>query len=168
MVFMFRDHTNIQKLSVPWEGAASGDSVVVNVNRWILFAIKQDVQEITIRIGESHVAAYEIPHRLLNCKSLRKLEIYMYGNGRYTDIILPKSMNLTQLKVLILEGLSFSNVELRKRLISSCPVLEILTAIDCDLQTDNHRESDVLNEQRILVLSGRKQENDGNGTCYDS
>ncbi|XP_026430839.1 putative F-box/FBD/LRR-repeat protein At1g78760 [Papaver somniferum] len=41
------------------------------------------------------------------------------------------------LKVLCLDGLSISDVESSKRLFSSCPVLETLDMIDCDIQTDN-------------------------------
>lgn len=80
-----------------------------------------------------------IPHRLFNCKSLTKLKISAEGNYRYTNIILPRSMSLPQLKKLYLCGLSISNVESSKRLFSSCPVLEALEMVDCNIQTDNQR-----------------------------
>ncbi|XP_026389360.1 F-box/FBD/LRR-repeat protein At1g78750-like isoform X2 [Papaver somniferum] len=48
-------------------------------------------------------------------------------------------MSLPQLKKLYLCGLSISNVESSKRLFSSCPVLEALEMVDCNIQTDNQR-----------------------------
>ncbi|RZC90476.1 hypothetical protein C5167_029609 [Papaver somniferum] len=44
-------------------------------------------------------------------------------------------MGLPRLKSLYLGGLTISNVELSKRLISSCPALETLHIADCDVRT---------------------------------
>ncbi|XP_026430676.1 putative F-box/FBD/LRR-repeat protein At1g66290 isoform X3 [Papaver somniferum] len=116
---------------------------MMHVNRWIYNAVKYNVQEITMVIEQLQNSAYEIPQRLLNCKSLKKLVIRMFDAARYVDIILPRSMYLPRLKVLLLDGLSFSNLELAKKLLSSCPVLKDLEIINCDIQSDN---------QKILIV----------------
>ncbi|XP_026382463.1 putative F-box/LRR-repeat protein At3g42770 [Papaver somniferum] len=138
-VFIFRQDFDIQRFSVHWEDTAYENTVPVHVNRWSLNAVKYNVQEVRLVITECHDSTYEIPHRLLNCKSLRKLEMEVHGNGRCANIVLPRSMNLPQLNVLSLYGLSISNLDLSKRLIASCPVLERLDIVDCDIQTDNQR-----------------------------
>ncbi|XP_026378935.1 FBD-associated F-box protein At5g60610-like isoform X2 [Papaver somniferum] len=140
MVFIFRDDTNIQKFSVDWENSAFDYTAIMNVNRWSLNAVKHEVQEISIVITQCHISAYEIPHHLLNCKSLRKLGMMMFSNARHADVILPRSMNLPRLKVLSITGLSISNEESSKRLFSSCPVLETLAIQNCDIQTYNGRK----------------------------
>ncbi|KAI3957956.1 hypothetical protein MKW98_020598 [Papaver atlanticum] len=140
MVFIFRcKDIDIQRLCVHWENAAFHDSVAVHVNRWCLHAVEYNVEDLSLLISQRHNSAYEIPHRLMSCKSLKKLEIGMFGRGRYADIILPSSMSLPQLKVMYLNGLSISNAELSKKLFSSCPVLETLAICDCNIQTDNQR-----------------------------
>ncbi|XP_026409956.1 F-box/FBD/LRR-repeat protein At1g78750-like [Papaver somniferum] len=131
-VCLFRGDIDIQRFYVRWK-----DSVTIHVNRWSLAAVKYNVQDISIFISECHNSAYEIPHRLLNCKSLKKLTLYLYGNARYADVILRGSMNLPQLKFLSFTGLSISEVESSKRLFSSCPVLETLHISDCYIRTDN-------------------------------
>ncbi|KAI3958148.1 hypothetical protein MKW98_020790 [Papaver atlanticum] len=141
MVFIFRcQYFDIQRFSVQWERSAYDDMVEMHVNRWSLNAVKYNVQEIIIVIGQLHDSAYEIPHRILNCKSLRKLEMRVWGNARKADIILPSSMSLPQLNELTFIGLSISNVESSKRLFSSCPVLERLWIGDCDIKTDDQRK----------------------------
>ncbi|XP_026441775.1 F-box/LRR-repeat protein At3g58930-like [Papaver somniferum] len=70
MVFLFREDFDIKRFSVHWEKSANDNRVSMDVNRWSLASVKYNVQEITIAVGQCHNSAYEIPHRLLNCKSL--------------------------------------------------------------------------------------------------
>ncbi|KAI3943796.1 hypothetical protein MKW98_004301 [Papaver atlanticum] len=109
------------------------------------------------RVKHALGRAYEIPERLLNCKSLKKLTMYAYGNARYADVILPRSMNLPQLKFLSFTGLSISDVESSKRLFSSCPVLETLKISDCDIRTDNQKNLivDSLSAKKFLYIDYR-------------
>ncbi|XP_026443280.1 FBD-associated F-box protein At4g13985-like [Papaver somniferum] len=142
MVFLYRDDTNIQKFSVDvgWEDSAFDNTMIMNVNRWSLNAVKHNVQEINIVIDELLYSPYEIPRRLLSCKSLRKL-VMKVSSDAFADVILPRSMNLPQLKVLILYGLSVSKEELFDGLLSSCPVLETLEIVDCVMQINDRRNS---------------------------
>lgn len=99
MVFIFRDDTtNIHEFRVNWENSAYDNTVLRNVNRWSLNAVKHNAQEIVISINQCHNSAYVIPHQLLNCKSLRKLVIEVFNTVGYLDLVLPSSMNLPQLK----------------------------------------------------------------------
>ncbi|KAI3897096.1 hypothetical protein MKW98_015792 [Papaver atlanticum] len=142
MVFLYRDDTNIQKFSVDlyWEDSAFYNTMIMNVNRWSLNAVKYNVQEINIVIDEFSFSPYEIPRRLLSCKSLRKLVIKV-SCVAFAYVILPRSMNLPQLKVLILYGLSISKELLFDGLLSSCPVLETLEIVDCVMQINDLRNS---------------------------
>ncbi|XP_026430833.1 F-box/LRR-repeat protein At3g58930-like [Papaver somniferum] len=121
MVFMFRDDTDLQKFSLDWDSEYD-NTVIMNVNRWSLFAVKYNVQEISIVIEEL----------LLNSRTLIKLEIQVFDTDEYVDIILPRSMNSPRLKELFIYRSSVSNLELSKRFFSSCPVLEKLFISGCD------------------------------------
>ncbi|KAI3962417.1 hypothetical protein MKW98_010968 [Papaver atlanticum] len=103
------------------------------------FALLSVMLEMTIKIYKDRHSAYGIPHQLLNCKSLRNLRMQVDGGPYYADIILPKSMDLPRLKFLRLDGFSISNVELSKKLFSSCPFLKTLEIVDCDIGTDDER-----------------------------
>ncbi|KAI3853741.1 hypothetical protein MKW98_025258 [Papaver atlanticum] len=104
-----------------------------NVYRWIVQAVKRNVEEMRLEIRQGHPETLEIPHQLVNCKSLVKLEMQVNFGVRCTDVILPKSMDLPRLKVLWIHGVSIPNEELSKRLFSSCPVLEKLSLHHCDI-----------------------------------
>ncbi|RZC90006.1 hypothetical protein C5167_029073 [Papaver somniferum] len=140
MVFLLRKDIDIQRFKIRWDNSVYDDSVIVHVNRWSLIAaVKHNVQEIMIAITHCRNLAYEIPYHILNCKSLRKLEMQVFSNASYVEMILPRSMNLPQLKLLSFTGVSISNAEASKRLFSSCPVLETLRLVDCDVQTDDQK-----------------------------
>ncbi|XP_026431001.1 F-box/LRR-repeat protein 13-like [Papaver somniferum] len=140
VLLSLREDFDIQKFTVHWKNSAYDDSVMMNVIRWSLTAVEYNVVDLSKQIDQLHITAYEIPHRLLNCRSLKKLIISAHGNARYVDIVLPGSMSLPQLKLLFLIGLAISDVESSKRLFSSCPVLETLFISNFDIQTDNARK----------------------------
>ncbi|RZC63848.1 hypothetical protein C5167_025600 [Papaver somniferum] len=135
MVIFFRKECNIQMFNLQWMNSAYDTSVVMNVKRWSLGAVKCNVKEFWLLITQCHDSTYEIPHRLLNCKSLGKLVIGMSGHAEYADIILPSSMSLPQLKTLAFFGLSITNAESFTRLFSSSPVLESLCAPNLEVFT---------------------------------
>ncbi|XP_026438693.1 F-box/LRR-repeat protein At3g58930-like [Papaver somniferum] len=56
MVFMFRDDTDLLKFSLDWDSEYD-NTVIMNVNRWSLFAVKYNVQEISLVIEELHSGA---------------------------------------------------------------------------------------------------------------
>ncbi|XP_026415886.1 putative F-box/FBD/LRR-repeat protein At5g22670 [Papaver somniferum] len=132
MVFILGNESDIQRFALDW--CYSDDDILGNyVNRWIVHAVKRNVQEMTLDIWQYYRSTFEIPHQLLNCKSLIKLEMQVNTGAEYADVILPKSMDLLKLKVLHLHGFSISNEELYKRLFSSCPVLKTLEIYSCDM-----------------------------------
>ncbi|XP_026384684.1 FBD-associated F-box protein At4g10400-like [Papaver somniferum] len=154
MVFIFRrKDIDVQRFRLDWSDSAYDDSVTVHVNRWCLNAIGYNVQEVRILITQFYNSAYEFPHRLFNCKSLRMLVIEVCGNARYVDVILPRSMNLPQLKVLAYCGLSISGVEFSKSLFPSCPVLETLHVVDFDIHNDKGRNLIVVFLSALRSLS---------------
>lgn len=123
-----------------WENSGFDDLVTTNVNRWRVNAVHHNVQEISIVIDDYlHNLAYEIPYHLVHCQSLRKLEIRVSYIAGYVNIILPSSINLPRLKEMVLSGFSISNLELSRRLFSSCPVLETLDILGSDVTIDNGR-----------------------------
>ncbi|RZC87892.1 hypothetical protein C5167_004071 [Papaver somniferum] len=141
MVLIFRcQDFNIQRMWVNWRSTGYDRSVIMNVNRWCLAAVKYNVQNLIIEIGQCDNWAYEIPHRLLNCKSLTELAIEVDNSPGYVDVIFPRLIDLPQLKKLSFIGLSVSDVESSKILFSGCPSLEKLRIIDCDIHTDKERK----------------------------
>ncbi|RZC90610.1 hypothetical protein C5167_029740 [Papaver somniferum] len=85
MVLLFRDDSHIQKFFVEWDNSAHKKAVIGHVNRWMLVAVRRNVQEITVRIGQNNHIMYKIPHQLFNCKSLRKLSMIKCGGGKSAD-----------------------------------------------------------------------------------
>ncbi|RZC75479.1 hypothetical protein C5167_050969 [Papaver somniferum] len=138
LVFIFHDDSDIHRFSLCWHSFRYDDIMKRHVSRWMAHAVKHNVQEMTIYNTDRHLG-YEIPHQLLNCKSLTKLDMQMYRVLEYVDTTLPKSMCLPRLKFLWLGGFSIANVELSKRLFSSCPALETLVIANSDIQTDDQR-----------------------------
>ncbi|XP_026458991.1 FBD-associated F-box protein At4g10400-like [Papaver somniferum] len=138
MVMIFRDDSDIQTFNLNWHDFAFKDTVIRNVTKWMLMAVKRNVQKLRVEIGDYYDLAFELPHRLLNCKSLRKLEVISASVVEHRKIILPKSMCLPQLEALALVKLSISGVELES-LISSCPFLEHLHIFKCDIEADNQQ-----------------------------
>lgn len=139
MVFILCDFNyDIHRFDLTWFNIRYVEIMKKHVGRWMVHAVRHNVQEITILNCKDH-SAYEIPHQILNCNSLRELTMQVYGRAEFADFSLPSSISLPQLKVLQLAGLSISNVESSKWLFSSCPVLEMLVISECDIQTDNPR-----------------------------
>ncbi|XP_026439404.1 F-box/FBD/LRR-repeat protein At5g22660-like isoform X2 [Papaver somniferum] len=138
MVLLFRDDSHIQKFFVEWDNSAHKKAVIGHVNRWMLVAVRRNVQEITVRIGQNNHIMYKIPHQLFNCKSLRKLSMIKCGGGKSAGITLPKSMCFPQLQVLCLVGFSVSNVELMEKFLSSCPVLKTFHISEFDIGTQHN------------------------------
>lgn len=134
MVFILRDDSDIQRFVLLLYNIDKLQEMTQNVNRWIIHAVRRNVQEVAIRIDKLHSPAYEILPQLLNCKSLMELVMHMSGD-EYADLILQEPMGLPRLKTLDHGGLTISNVELSERLISSCPALETLHIADCDVRT---------------------------------
>ncbi|RZC75069.1 hypothetical protein C5167_050545 [Papaver somniferum] len=103
-----------------------------NFNRWILEAVKGNIQSLYMDVGYYMNSGYKIPRQLLNCKTLKSLSMML---GEYTTIILPESTSLPEIRTLWLDGISISSSELQ-RLFSSCPLLESVIIQECDIQTN--------------------------------
>ncbi|RZC75581.1 hypothetical protein C5167_051074 [Papaver somniferum] len=147
MVFMFRDDSDIQTLKIylDWNlwTTPTSDEISRSLNRWIIAAVRRHVTELSINIDYNHELAYELPHQLLNCESLRKLSIFGGTGTKYANIVLPKSISLPQLKQLLLVGVSISFAELTQSLLNRSPLFELLIVVNCDLQSDN-QEIDIV------------------------
>ncbi|XP_026435513.1 putative F-box/FBD/LRR-repeat protein At1g78760 [Papaver somniferum] len=134
MVFILRNKSDIQRFAIIRYRYAIGEDIVMkNVYRWIVQAVKRNVKEMSLKISQGHPEALEIPHQLVNCKSLVHLEMQVNFGFKCTDAMLPKSMDLPRLKVLWIHGVSIPNEELSKRIFSSFPVLEKLFVYHCDI-----------------------------------
>ncbi|KAI3903387.1 hypothetical protein MKW98_032041 [Papaver atlanticum] len=147
-VFEFHDDSDIQSIKL---GCVILDAVSVDaLNRWILAAVNYNVKDLDISGSYLHDSAYEIPHQLLNSKSLKSLIIILLGE-RFggTNIILQKSMSLPQMKTLWLAGISISNLDLQ-RLFSSCPLIETVIMQKCDVQTSS--QSNIIIDSHSLKM----------------
>ncbi|XP_026429817.1 F-box/LRR-repeat protein At1g55660-like [Papaver somniferum] len=120
----------------------SFESEFKRVNKWIDAVVRRNVQDVTIKLAtysfDDNDLTYEVPPKLLKCKSLKKLTLRKLG-GQCVFIIVPKSISLPQLNYMCLNGCLMSDVESSKRLFSSCPVLETLNIVDCYIKTNNQR-----------------------------
>ncbi|KAI3877744.1 hypothetical protein MKW98_020225 [Papaver atlanticum] len=145
-VFEFRNDSVIQKIKLVF--VILNDISVQALNRWILAAVDHNVQRLDINGAHADNLAYEIPYELLNCKSLKSLTILLLGVS--TDIILPNSMSLPQIKKMWLGGISISNLELQ-RLFSSCPLMEDATIQKCLIHSDSQRNI-IIDSQRLGIF----------------
>lgn len=144
-VFELRDQSDIQMVRLGF--AILNDTSVETLNRWILAAVNHSVQILSMCVNYYFKSGYEIPHQLLNSKSLKSLGLMAVGKCIY--IILPKSMILPQIKMLGLVGIAIPNLEFQ-RLFSSCPLLESVVIKKCDVQTNN--QSNIVIDSRSLKL----------------
>ncbi|RZC83578.1 hypothetical protein C5167_046368 [Papaver somniferum] len=121
---VLRDDSDIRRFHLHWDSFDHDDeNVANNVNMWIVHAVKRNVQQVIVEICQYyHHLAYEIPHQLLNCKSLRTLRIQLNAGARHAaQVTFPKLMDLPRLEVLSLAGFSVYDVELSLFMLSTSP-----------------------------------------------
>ncbi|KAI3877748.1 hypothetical protein MKW98_020229, partial [Papaver atlanticum] len=157
-VFSLRDDSDIHMITLMLH--ILNDALVEALNRWIRAAVSHNVKDLNINVGYYLNKAYEIPSQLLNCKSLTSLGIVFIrpsGIGMYTDIILPKSISLPQIKTLWFNRISISNLELQ-RLFSACPLVELAIILDCDVRRIDQRNIiiDTHSLQTFALVSNRR------------
>ncbi|XP_026430840.1 putative F-box/FBD/LRR-repeat protein At1g78760 [Papaver somniferum] len=133
---ILRDNYNIQWFRLRWFYYTINNGVRKSLSRWIDVSVEHNVQEVTLELRQRSSCTYEIPPRLLNCISLKRLELIV---NKCVHINLPESMSLPQLLFMHLEGLSVYGEESTKRLLSGCPLLETLNIVDCDIIIDDKR-----------------------------
>ncbi|XP_026455867.1 uncharacterized protein LOC113356821 [Papaver somniferum] len=76
MVFILRNESDIKRFAIDWYRYQEDEDIVMkNVYRWIVQAVKRNVEEMRLEIRQGHPDALEIPHQLVNCKSLVNLKV---------------------------------------------------------------------------------------------
>ncbi|KAF9613144.1 hypothetical protein IFM89_005715 [Coptis chinensis] len=104
-----------------------------NLDKWINIIIRCNVMELDLEY---------LPERfeLFSCTTLviLKLNLLEYDDGAervhcFAALELPESVYLPRLKSLHLESLMFRRTEFMEKLFLSCPVLETLVIINCEL-----------------------------------
>ncbi|KAI3877742.1 hypothetical protein MKW98_020223 [Papaver atlanticum] len=146
-VFEFRDESDIEMIKLVI--VILNDISVQALNRWILAAVNYNVHHLDVKGINVPNLAYEIPYELFNCKSLKSLTFILLAGGS-SDIFLPKSMSLPQIKKLWLVGSTISNLELQM-LFSSCPLMEMAIIQKCHVHTYNQINI-IIDSQRLDTL----------------
>ena len=94
------------------------------VSTWISFAIRQNLQELDLRLDLE--IPFALPQCVFCCPSLTVLKIDME-----CALLLPQMVSLASLKTLYLALVEFPDEESTNKLFRSCPVLEELYLLDC-------------------------------------
>ncbi|XP_077243392.1 FBD-associated F-box protein At5g56370-like [Tasmannia lanceolata] len=162
-VFMLCDTSKIQRFCL----SCFYYSYKSRVDTWIRVAIMCNVRELDFSIQEPYdpyVEPYDphvdfagisleepvrFPHTLFTCESLEVLKM----NLKWSIIKMPTTMGFHGLKTLHLVEVAFSDDNSTKKLISSCPILEILSMEKCTLY--KHQNLFVsAHKLRSLTISG--------------
>ncbi|KAG5560528.1 hypothetical protein RHGRI_003747 [Rhododendron griersonianum] len=119
-VLLLLEGSNINKFRI----TCSQVSDVSYVNSWVTAALLRNVRELDLclPLGSSVL----IPTNLFSCD---KLEVLKLGSGFVLNI--PSLVDLKSLKTLHLSLVEFMDEESIKRLLSSCPVLEVFALFQC-------------------------------------
>jgi hypothetical protein len=96
------------------------------VNTWISAVVRHNVQELYIEL-ENFKGDFSLPYCLFTCKTLTSLHLNMW----YMILKLPPTICFSNLKILIIESVTFSNERLTQQLFSGLPVLEELQLHEC-------------------------------------
>jgi hypothetical protein len=93
---------------------------------WISTALSHNVQELNIDIRDFDVV-FSLPSCLFTCKTLTSLYLNMWSY----ILKLPTTICFSNLKILTIKDVTFSNEYLTQQLFSGLPVLEELKLEDC-------------------------------------
>ncbi|XP_059438753.1 F-box/LRR-repeat protein At4g14103-like [Corylus avellana] len=93
---------------------------------WISTAVSHNVQELNIDIRDFDVV-FSLPSCLFTCKTLTSLYLNMWSY----ILKLPTTICFSNLKILTIKDVTFSNEYLTQQLFSGLPVLEELKLEDC-------------------------------------
>ncbi|PIA34082.1 hypothetical protein AQUCO_03900173v1 [Aquilegia coerulea] len=125
-ILFLRDDSTIQKLTI----SRFFHSDLARVDAWLLFAIKQQVKEIQLRINPTYKHyCHQLPNVLFTSViEVFKLSIFC---SRFS-VQLPNSMcSATQLRVLKLENIVLPKGDPGGELVLSCPILEDIFLNHC-------------------------------------
>ncbi|XP_059436977.1 F-box/LRR-repeat protein At3g26922-like [Corylus avellana] len=95
------------------------------VHTWISAAIKHNVQDLNIDL-EIFIGEFSLPYCLFTCETLISLHLYMSG-----ILKLPTKICFSNLKVLTMDNVTFSDDYLTQQFFSGLPVLEKLKLYLC-------------------------------------
>jgi hypothetical protein len=95
------------------------------VNTWISAVVRHNVQELCIELDKFE-GVFSLPNCLFTCKTLTRLKLEM----PYI-LKLPTTICFSNLKILTIRNVTFSDEYLTQQLFSSLPVLEELVLFGC-------------------------------------
>ncbi|KAF9589181.1 hypothetical protein IFM89_019497 [Coptis chinensis] len=140
-VLLFRDSSStIQRYCFKYEKKIP---VTESVKTVIQFTVPSDTPVLDLEFCSNTLRTIHLCPCLATSKQLTVLKLKMrkgsHGYGSPIAIFsLPESLSLPRLKTLHLQMLRFQGTDFVHNLFSSCPMLEILTIIKCELhKTDN-------------------------------
>ncbi|XP_042500442.1 F-box/LRR-repeat protein At4g14103-like isoform X2 [Macadamia integrifolia] len=122
-VLVVNNMLNIEKLRL-----LGGDCNADRIDSWIQAAIKREIKELDMFICPK--VPFEFPSCLFSCESLTVLKI----NLACSDLKLPTSIFLPNLKTMRLDCVIFSDENLTHNFFRNCPTLENLIMKKCGLR----------------------------------
>uniref|UniRef100_A0A5B6Z4A4 F-box domain-containing protein n=1 Tax=Davidia involucrata TaxID=16924 RepID=A0A5B6Z4A4_DAVIN len=121
-VLLLRDFSNIQRFSL----SCNVLSDELRINAWMSAAVRRKVEEFHICLHDEN-ESFVWPHCIFTSESLKVLEL-----GTAGVLKLPSSIVLSNLKILTLANVIFSDDYSTQQLFSGCPVLEKLNIDKCN------------------------------------
>ncbi|KAL7591885.1 hypothetical protein Lser_V15G31894 [Lactuca serriola] len=101
------------------------------VYQWIEAAVSRNIKQLHLSFSsEDWFKHIELPYCLVTCDSLQVLRVFLYEQRR---LILPNFTWFQALRVLELKNVELYKGYLVKSFLESCPLLEDLSLIDCEI-----------------------------------
>jgi hypothetical protein len=120
-VFCLRDSSDIKRFTFCCDVLSAAS----RVNTWVISAVRHNVQELHIEL-HNYKGEFSLPYCLFTCKTLTSL---------YLDVCcilkLPTSVCFSNLKILTIRNVTFSDDYLTHQFFSGLPVLEKLKLNGC-------------------------------------
>ncbi|CAL5335751.1 unnamed protein product [Camellia sinensis] len=120
-VLLFHDGSSMKKFRLSCRVCFNAS----RIHAWVSAAIKQKVQELDLCLFVEE--PFILPCCVFYCESLTAVKIEMN-----CVLELPTCVSFPRLKTLYLALVTFLDDDSTQRLLSSCPVLQELTILDCD------------------------------------
>ena len=122
-VLLLHDSSDIKQFILYCDVLHDGDAS--RIKAWISSAIRHNVQELVFELKISE-EQFSLPHCLFTCVTLTKLRFYIP-----CVLKLPPTIYFTNLKILSVRNVTFSDDHSTQKLFSGLPVLEEMFLVDC-------------------------------------
>ncbi|XP_059432427.1 F-box/LRR-repeat protein At4g14103-like [Corylus avellana] len=120
-VFCLRDSSDIKRFTFCCDVLSAAS----RVNTWVISAVRHNVQELHIEL-QNCKGEFSLPYCLFTCKTLRSLDLDVR-----CILKLPTTVCFSNLKILTIGKVTFSNDYLTHQFFSGLPVLEKLKLNGC-------------------------------------